>query len=147
MPVGAIRVEGLNELRRAFRDASVYGVPNAVKTANLSAAQFVAQKAAPQAPRRTGRLAASVRALGSLTAGRVRAGNASVPYAAAIHWGRKVGNVGRPPGNRIAPNRIPGRPFIWDTVQQSQAEIADLYEQIVDRLVVAAINAVKGTGT
>lgn len=140
-----LQVEGLNELRAALRKAEVVGLPEALKMANRSVAELVVDIATPMTPRRHGDLAHSLRALATQTAGKVRAGSAAVPYAAAIHWGRKVGNVGRPPGNRKGPNVITGRPFLWDAVRKAQVQVAHEYEQAIDRLVTQAIDKVRGT--
>lgn len=62
------------------------------------------------------------------------AGKKNVAYAAAIHWGRKQGNVGSPPGNRIGPNPIVGRPFLWDAAERERGRVIDTYEREIDRL-------------
>lgn len=142
-PVG-VQVEGLDELRRAVRAAGLVGVPKALAAANRDAAELIAIRAAPLAPVQTGAMRASVRALGSQRYGRVRAGSARVPYAAAIHWGRKRGNVGRPPRNRRSLNVIRARPFIYDTAQRMRREVAYQYERSINRLVIDAINGSKG---
>nr|WP_232781667.1 HK97 gp10 family phage protein [Bifidobacterium breve] len=58
-----------------------------LKDANRRAADIVAPAAKAKAPRRTGRLAASVRAGATQKAGVVRAGRKSVPYAGPINYG------------------------------------------------------------
>src|SRR5689334_17019380 len=86
-----------------------------MQTANQLAAERVEDAANPNAPFLTGALRRSMQARATSRAGRVVA---TVPYAMAIHWGRKRGNVGSPPGNRKGSNVIKGRPFIWDAAQQ-----------------------------
>lgn len=145
MPGVAIHVKGLNELRAAIREANVEGLPRALLMANKSAAELVVDVATPMTPRRHGDLVHSLKALASQQSGRVRAGSGVVPYAAAIHWGRKVGNVGRPPGNRKGANPIKGRPFLYDALAKAQPRVVHEYEQEINRLVVDAINQLKGT--
>lgn len=87
MPKPAIEVVGAAQLRRALKRAGV-DVQD-LKDAHRKIAQDVVAEAAPHAPRRTGRLAGTVRAAGTASASIVRAGRASVPYAAPIHWGHK----------------------------------------------------------
>lgn len=144
VPVVGLQVHGLNELRRAFKDADASELPAALKQANQAAAELVVDVATPMTPRRFGDLAHSLRALATQSAGKVRAGNTAVPYAAAIHWGRKVGNVGRPPGNRKGRNPIKGRPFIWDAAKTSERQIAYEYDRAIDEIVLGALRTVKG---
>jgi hypothetical protein len=85
MPAPIVKVDGLPRLRRALREAGESMAD--LKQANAATAALVASTAAARAPRRSGRLAASVR--GNRAAGKasVLAGGAAVPYAGPIHWG------------------------------------------------------------
>lgn len=132
-PVVGVEVDSA-ELRRALRYIGDAGLKKELRDANKSAAQVVVDRALPNVPVRTGKLRRSVRALGSQRDGRAVAGRAAVPYAAAIHWGRKVGNVGWPPNNRKGLNPIKGRPFLWDAAREHQAEVVQQYEESFDRL-------------
>jgi hypothetical protein len=76
---------------------------------------------ATRAPRRTGRLAGSVRGSGTKTVATVRAGRASVPYAGPIHYGW--------PARRIAPN-----PFLTDAAHATEPTWTAVYTQTVNRL-------------
>lgn len=130
-----VKVEGADELRRVLRELQDAGLKKELAAANRSAAQVVAERAMPNVPvGPTGRLRQSVKALGSQREGKVKAGTAKVDYAAAIHWGRKVGNVGYPPNNRIGANPITGRPFLFDAAQAAADDVTDVYEAAVDRL-------------
>lgn len=137
MAAPSIKVEGANELRRALRNVRVEGLGKQLGPINKSAAQIVAQDALPHVPvGATGRLKASVRALGSQKAGRVRAGSARVEYAAAIHWGRKRGNVwGNKPGN----NPIRGRPFLWEAAQRRREAVVEEYRDGIMKLIDRAV--------
>lgn len=76
---------------------------------------------ATRAPRRTGRLAGSVRGSGTKTQAVVRAGRASVPYAGVIHYGW--------PGHHIAPN-----PFLIEAAHGTEPTWRALYLTEVDRI-------------
>lgn len=118
-----VNVEGLDELRRVLRRVGNKELQATLKAAHQAAARVVVLKALPHVPARSGRLRTSVRALGSQKSGRALAGGARVPYAAAIHWGRKEGNVGSPPGNHRGRNVIVGRPFLRNAADDSLSDI------------------------
>lgn len=154
MAAPSIKVEGANELRRALRGVRVEGLGKQLGPINKSAAQIVAQDALPHVPvGATGRLKASVRALGSQKAGRVRAGSAKVDYAAAIHWGRKRGWVWggrekfsafgmstmRARRGHMGPNVITGRPFLWDAAQRRREAVVDEYRAGITKLIDRAV--------
>lgn len=126
-----VSVEGAKELRAAFRQAKELGLGGALKDSHRSIAELVVRRALPNVPQRTGRLRGSVRALASQRAARGRAGSARVPYAAAIHWGRRRGNVW---GNKKGPNVIIGRPFLWEAAQDSRQEAMREYLQEIQRM-------------
>jgi hypothetical protein len=63
-----------------------------------------------------------MRAAATQTSGKVRVGNAAVPYAGAIHFGW--------PARRIKP-----QPFIYDTLDGRRQEIAALYRERIFQLV------------
>lgn len=109
-------------LRRALREIGDKGLKKTLAGANKSAAQVVVDEALPHVPVRSGRLKAAVRALGSQKEGSAVAGNARVPYAAAIHWGRKRGGV------------IEGRPFLSTAAEVAEAKAADVYLEAIDGL-------------
>jgi len=73
-------------------------------------------------PRRSGRLAASIRAQGTQRAGRVAAGKKSVPYAGPIHWGW--------PARNIKP-----QPFLTDALASKQETVVEIYLTETDRLI------------
>ena len=58
-----------------------------LKAVHSRVAAMVAQRASSTAPRRTGRLASTVRGNKAAARATVMAGRASVPYANPIHWG------------------------------------------------------------
>lgn len=120
-----IKVEGAANLRRTLRRAGD-DLGN-LKAAHAEAAQIAARASEALAPRRTGRLAATIRGAGTKTAGVLRAGYASVPYAGPIHWGWRARN--------ISP-----QPFLSDGATDSQGRWLPVYEAAVDD----AIRKVRG---
>lgn len=85
MPAPIVKVDGLPRLRAALRAAG-HDVAD-LKDANAAAAALVASTAASRAPRRSGRLASTVRGNRAVGRATVLAGGAAVPYAGPIHWG------------------------------------------------------------
>lgn len=120
-----VRVEGLATLTRTMRKAGEDLAD--LKDANAAAAAVVVGAAAAMAPRRSGRLAASIR--GSRAAGRARvlAGRASVPYAAPIHWGWPA-------------RRIGAQPFLTDAAVATEGQWLPQYLKDVQ----AALDKVRG---
>lgn len=114
-----IEVRGSKELRRTMKRAGED--LSELKDAHMGAARMVVGLALPNAPRRTGRLAASVRPGASNTAATIRAGGARLPYAAAIHWGW--------------PRRgISAQPWLSQTAQQSEPAWVPIYTRAVDKI-------------
>lgn len=101
--VPAVKLEGVSRLVRTLREAE--GKLDDLKDVNAKIATLAAVAIAAEAPRRSGRLAASVRGNRAARRATVSAGRASVPYAGPVHWGwpRR-----RPPakGGPIAPNEF-----------------------------------------
>lgn len=114
-----IEVEGLRDLRRALKQME--GGLGDLKAANREAAEIVADGAQRFVPRRSGALAASIRAAGQASAGVVRAGFRSVPYAGPIHFGWAA--------HSIAPN-----PFIYDALDARAGEVEAAYEAQIEAL-------------
>jgi len=85
-----------------------------LKEFHLDLAELVMARALSRAPVRTGRLRETIRASGTKTAGRVRAGFKRVPYAGVIHFGW--------PARRIQP-----QPFLYDALDQRRNEVFNRY--------------------
>ncbi len=118
-------VEGAAQLRRTLRQAGAD--MKILRDVNKAAAQVVASAAASSAPRRSGRLAGSIRAGATQRAGVVRAGRKSVPYAGPIHWGWPARN-------------IRANPWLANTAQATESRWVDEYMQQLER----AIDQVRG---
>lgn len=127
---GTVQVEGLGQLRRQLR---ALGDDLAdLKQANAAVSAFIAPAAAARAPRRTGRLAASVRGTRAAGGATVAAGGASVPYAGPVHWGW--------------PSRhIDAQPFIRDTALATESAWLPIYEAELARLTEKVNTAGVGT--
>jgi hypothetical protein len=116
----SITVEGAKQLQRALRQ--VEGGMADLKVAHAEAAKIVERQAEAIAPRRSGRLAASVRSSGQARQGIVRAGKAAVPYAGVIHFGWAARN--------IAP-----QPYLYDALDARRAEVIATYNGHVNKLI------------
>jgi phage gpG-like protein len=126
-----VRVEGAKELARALRAANS-AFPAQLRFAHEHAAEVVVDAALPNVPFRSGDLRRSTGGRGTERQG---IAESKTPYAAAIHWGRAVGNVGRPPGNLMGPNRIKGRPYLWDAARAKENEIADQFDEMLAEII------------
>lgn len=112
-----IKVEGLNELIRSMRKAGLDLTE--LKDAHHRAGEIVANYAETIAPRRSGRLAGTIRAAKQVRRARVQVGRASVPYAGPIHWGW--------PARHIAAN-----PFLSEAAQRSEPVWRPVYQHAIE---------------
>jgi hypothetical protein len=132
---GSIQVDGLNEAIRNIKNFRDKGAEQAVKQANYEAAMVLVKAALPLVPRRSGRLAGTVKPVRSLRYASVRAGSPSVPYAGPIHWGWAV--VGANHKGKLtssSPRRfrnIPPQPFLANAYGYTRAEILENYENLM----------------
>lgn len=115
-----VDVDGLRRLRKDLR--AMGDDLSDVKDANAGAARVVADDAARRAPKRTGRLAASIRGNRAASRATVSAGGARLPYGGPIHYGW--------PGHGIEPH-----PFITDAAQATEATWLPLYEHHIEQAV------------
>jgi phage gpG-like protein len=119
---GAVRVEGLRELRR---DALLMepAVGKELRTVIKSAAQVVAEEARVLAPRKTGLLAASIRATTSGDRGVVRS---PLPYAAVQEYGGTI----RPAG---VPIHIKRHEFVARALDRQRDKVIDALGDGIER--------------
>lgn len=120
-----VEVEGLDRLIRTLRKAQID--VSELKEAHAAVARMVADAASARAPRRSGKLAGSVRGAKQLKRARVMAGRAAVPYAGPIHWGWPA-------------RGIVAQPFVADAAQETEARWVAKYRADVQ----AALDDVKG---
>tara|TARA_R100001443_G_scaffold112444_1_gene125998 strand:+ start:183 stop:557 length:375 start_codon:yes stop_codon:yes gene_type:complete len=115
----SIKATGVKELRRELRRMG--DDLEDLKALNLDVATLVSDRAKDIVPRRTGKLADTIRPAGTKTAGRVRAGFKRVPYAGVIHFGH--------PARGIQP-----QPFLYDALDQRRGEVFDAYFKGVKKI-------------
>jgi len=106
-PDVGVEIIGLAELTRTLRKAGED--ISELKEAHRAAGEIVASYASSIAPRRSGRLASSIRPMKQARRARVVAGRASVPYAQPIHWG-------------WAARGIKGQPFLSDAARATEGQ-------------------------
>jgi hypothetical protein len=102
-----------------------------LKELHLDLAEMVADRAASLAPVRTGTLQQTIRAAGTKTAGRVRAGFKRVPYAGPVHfgWATRPDAAKGWRGGPIHPN-----PFLYDALDQRRNQVFNAYFQGVKKI-------------
>jgi len=119
---GQLHVEGARELRKALK--SVEGGLADLKQVHMAAGVPVATTARTLSPKRTGRLAGSVRNKATRTRGTISAGRVSIPYAAVIHFGW--------PRHNISPN-----PFLYAAIEVAWPQVMRIEEQGIQRIISA----------
>lgn len=122
----AIQVSGLKRTVRELKKLDAE-TPKAVKALNREAATIVAVDAAARAPKRSGKLARSIRPGATQSAGTVRAGSKAIPYAAPIHFGW--------PSHNIAP-----QPFLYQALDHRRLEVVAAYEHGIHKLVAETVS-------
>ena len=124
----AIKIEGLRELRAAMRQADTKA-GSALRIGLNTVADVVAAEARQQVPRRSGRLADSIRARSTQLVAQVVMGTARVPYAGFIEFGGTAGrhhSVHRP--------FLPGGRYLWPAVTAQRAGITAAMTEVLDRV-------------
>ncbi|MFI6688910.1 hypothetical protein [Streptomyces sp. NPDC050485] len=125
-------IDGMRDVRRALRRVGGNELLNGLKGVTSRAATVVERAAATLAPRRSGRMARTLRSSGTRTMAIVRAGRASVRYAGPVHWGWPS----RPnPARGWRGGPIGGFPFIAIAAQRTEPEWRDNYERALRELV------------
>lgn len=114
-----IRVDGARQLRSSMRRAELD--LDDLKSTHARVAGLVTTAGKAWAPKRTGRLAATIRPSGTKTAAIVRAGYARTPYAPPIHWGW--------PARGIRAN-----PWLSRAAQNTEPAWFAIYSSTVDRI-------------
>lgn len=115
------RVQGAKTLRRTLKRAGV-DVQD-LKDAHKAAAEIVRVAAAPHTPRRTGRLAGTLKASGAQSIAKVTAGTPrTVPYAGVIHWGWKR-------------RHITAQPWITDAAQSTEPRWQNTYLDAIEAVI------------
>lgn len=123
-----VEVAGARQLRRTLQAAGQS--LDDLKASHKQAAQIAARASADLAPRITGRLARSVRAAGTNSAGIVRAGNRGAPYGPAVHWGRAYWP--NKTHARATRSYVRAQPFISEGARNSEGQWLPVYERALD---------------
>lgn len=89
--LGRAEMRGAAQLRRTLKEAGED--LSDLKESNRKAAAIVEEGTVGLVPVDSGQLASTIRSTGTVSAGVVRVGNASVPYAGPIHWGWPKRNI------------------------------------------------------
>lgn len=131
MATETVRVSGARELRAALKRAGMECKDLTV--VNRLVAQLVAHMASARSPRRSGRLAGSVRPGATTTAAIVRAGGAAIPYAGVIHNGW--------PAHHIEAN-----PFIDKSAEATKPGWTALYLREMNQIIDRVADSTKGVG-
>lgn len=124
MPSGkqAVRVEGLDELRKTLR---VLGgdLGKGLRAALNTASNFLIDTARPLIPRRTGKAAASLKARSSQNTVRIVVGGKKAPYYPWLDYG---GNVGR--GDTAHRQFISDGRYLYPTLAKHEKEFAAILD-------------------
>jgi phage gpG-like protein len=118
----AIRVEGLRDLRRDLK-AIDKGLERELRDHLKEAAEAVLPTARALAPKRSGALAASLKATATGQRASIRS---RLPYANAQHWGGTVGPK--------KTSYITGKHFVSRAVEMKQAVVVDKVGDGIDAL-------------
>lgn len=125
---GGMKVEGARNLRRSLKQAGED--LSDLKAAHRKAADIAADAARGIVPSRTDRLRKSIRAAATQSAAIMRAGSKRLPYANAVHWGRKAWpNVSHP---RATPSFMYPRLFLTKGAKETEPQWVGLYMQAVE---------------
>ena len=111
-----VEVEGARQLRRSLKAAG--DDLTDLTSTHAAISRLVVTSTHP--PRRTGRLAGSVRGSGTKTAAVVRAGGARIPYAAVVEYGS--------PTRHIRP-----RPYLTAAAHATEPRWRAMYLDTVNR--------------
>lgn len=120
-----VEVRGASRLARTLRQAGDDLAD--LKDTHARVAEVVEEGALGLVPVASGWLASTIRSTGTATAGFVRAGNKSTPYAGPIHWGWPKRN-------------IKANPFAADAARLTEPTWARIYKAAVEK----AIARIKG---
>lgn len=130
-----VQVEGTKELAALLRKIGDKDLQKALRGAHLAASRLVVGRAKTQVPVRSGNLQRSIRSRATQRAAIVVAGSPKrAPYGPAIEFGRKRGNVGRPPGNHKGENVVPAHPFLRPAGEQVAPLALLIYKRDIARV-------------
>lgn len=120
-----VRIEGARRFRADLKRAGLDMAD--MNRAHAKVSEYVARRAAPAAPVRSGRLRATLRSSGQRGAAVIRLGRSAVPYAGPIHYG-------------WASRGIKPQPFVTDTIDTEQPQWLAVYDDALQ----AILDSVRG---
>lgn len=134
----AVKVEGVKDLRKRLRRAG--DDLGELRDLHREIAGRVASLAKSRAPvGATGRLQKTVRASGSKTGVTVRVGSKRVPYANAVHWGRRIWPSIKsdppPSGRHKHTSMITRNAFAYQAAQDLDGWIQQRYAEFIDKVI------------
>jgi hypothetical protein len=143
-----VEVQGARELRRQLKKAE--GDLNEMKDIHREIGHIIFHAARPKTPRgtrkappgRTRRLYETLRYFPTRTSVRVMAGSKVVPYANAIHWGRKIFPSKRSDYAHKHSAPFAARPWISEAAQASEPEWTAYYRSEVQKI----LDKIEGLG-
>jgi len=118
--VAAINTTGIKELEKSLTSLGFDFAE--LSKANLEIGKIVANRAATLAPKRTGKLANSIKPKPDKTKVRISAGGAGVPYAGVIEYGWAKRNIKK-------------QSYIMKAAGQLKNEIIEKYKNNIDDLI------------
>lgn len=124
-----VEAEGMRQFRR--RLSMLDKEFDDLKWLHQDLAEIVANRAEALAPVRTGRLKQSIRAAGTKTAGRVRAGFKRVPWTGPVHfgWATRPDAAKGWRGGPIHPN-----PFLYDALDERHNQVFETYFEGIKKI-------------
>lgn len=118
-----IQVKGLRSVQRSLRKLQDKELQKELRAAHKKVSDMAAEAGKAEAPKRTGRLAASIKGKATGRQGAVKAGTGKrVPYAGVIHFGW--------PGHGIESNE-----FLYRGVNKKEKQILEAYERELKRII------------
>ncbi len=126
--VDPIKIEGLVDFQKAIRGAED-GLQKELRVVFNQAADIVVGSGRPFVPRRTGALAATLRASSGQRNATVSLGKAKTPYAGWIEFGGRVG-----PNQSVRRPFVPGGRSMYPAVKREEATIREVMADGLNRL-------------
>ena len=134
---GAVAITGLTELKNAMKQADA-ALPAELRLAFKDVAEMVVARTKSGMPRKSGKMAASVKPRASQTSAGIAAYGPRVPYGRYVDFGGGLPNVrGVQPGGHTGDTRRPfkawGR-YIYPTLYRMDADILDAAEDAIEKV-------------
>ncbi len=128
-----IKIEGLREQIRALRAIGEDGLVKSMKDAGKESAEIVLREGAALAPRRTGKLAGSLKTFSNQSASGVLS---RVVYGNPVHWGWLVVGPRHKGTLKVGTYRgIKPNPFLSEALHFKRDEVYASYEAKIDKLI------------